>query len=88
MFQVTERAARQLKAALSKAEDVENACYRIGSKGRQVQLVVDQQRSGDTTIEHEGETLLVLDSAAGNRLYNHKLDFEEQSSRLVLLEAE
>lgn len=88
MFQITDRAARQLKAALSKAEDAENACFRIGVKDNQVKLVVDQQRPGDTAIEHEGETLLVLDSAAGSLLYNRKLDFEEHVSGLVLKEAE
>ena len=88
MFQVTERAARQLKAALSKAENTENACFRIGLKDKQVQLVLDEERPGDTTIEHEGETLLVLDSTTGNRLSNRKLDFAEQSSNLVLKEAE
>jgi Fe-S cluster assembly iron-binding protein IscA len=88
MFQITERAARRLKAALSKAEDAENACFRVGVKDRAVELVVDQQRPGDTTIEHEGEALLVLDPMAGDRLYNRKLDLEEQTSNLVLREVE
>ena len=88
MFQITERVARRLRAALSKAGAAENACFRVGVKGDQVEIVVDQERPGDATIEHEGETLLVLDSTAGNRLDNRKLDFEGQSSDLVLKEAE
>ena len=51
------------------------------------QLVVDQERPGDTTIEHEGETLVVLDPTAGNLLYNRELDFDNESSGLVLKEA-
>jgi Fe-S cluster assembly iron-binding protein IscA len=87
MFQITERAARQLKTALSKAEDPEGACFRVGVTNNQVKLVVDQERPGDTTIEHEGETLIVLDPAAGNVLHNRELDFDDGASGLVLKEA-
>jgi Fe-S cluster assembly iron-binding protein IscA len=87
MFKVTDRAAQQLKTALSKAEDTENACFRMGIVDNKVQLVVDQQRPGDTAIEHEGETLVVLDPGAGNALYNRELDFDNEASGLVLKEA-
>lgn len=87
MFQVTDRAAQQPKTAFSKAEGTENACFRIGVADNQVKLVVDQERPGDTTIEHEGETLVVLDPKAGNLLYNRELDFDNESSGLALKEA-
>jgi Fe-S cluster assembly iron-binding protein IscA len=87
MFQVTDRAAQQLKTALTKAEDTESACFRIGVADNEVQLVVDQERPGDTTIEHEGKTLVVLDPTAGNLLSNRELDFDNEASGLVLKEA-
>ena len=88
MFQITDRAAQQLKVALEKTDNAENACFRVGVTDSQVQMVIDQERPGDTAIAYEGETLLVLDSAAESCLSNRQLDFEEQSSRLVLVEAE
>jgi Fe-S cluster assembly iron-binding protein IscA len=86
MFKITKRAARQLKTALSKAEDPEGTCFRIGVADSQVKLVVDQERPGDTTIEHEGKILVVIDPAAGNVLSNRKLDFDDGASGLVLKE--
>ncbi len=84
MFQITDRAAQHLKAALSRAEETESALFRIRVAGNEVQLVVDCQRPGDTTIEHEGEALVVLDPNAVNLLHNRELDFQEAASGLVL----
>ena len=87
MFKVTDRAAQQLKTALSKAEDTESACFRIGVADSKVQLTVDEERPGDTAITHEKETLVVLDPTAGKLLYDRELDFDNEASGLVLKEA-
>jgi hypothetical protein len=87
MFRITDRAARELKTALSKAGYPDSACFRIGIANNEVRLVVDQERSGDATIEHEGETLVVFDTTAGDVLCSRELDFDGESSGLVLSEA-
>ncbi len=87
MFQITDQAAEQLKTAFSKMDTPENACLRIGVVENQVQLAVDEERSGDTTIDYQGSTLAVLDSVASNALSNRELDFDGQSSQLILKEA-
>ena len=88
MLQITDRAARQLKAVLSEADCADNACFRLGVKDNRLQIVIDQERPGDTPIGFEGETLAVVDPKAASRFFNRKLDFKEQSSSLVLVEAE
>jgi hypothetical protein len=88
MFRITDRVARQLKAALSKANDPESDCFRMVVAHKRLHMMVDQERPGDRTIEHEGEALVVLDAAAGNLLCNRKLDFEEEATGLVLKKAE
>jgi Fe-S cluster assembly iron-binding protein IscA len=87
MFRITDRAAERLKTALSKA-DTGGAYLRIRVGDNKLQLIVDQERPGDMTIEHEGKTLAVLDPTAVNLLYNRELDFDKKSSGLVLKEAE
>jgi len=87
MFQITDRAAEQLKHALSNSESPEGACFRVGIAENKAQLVLDQERPGDTAIDYEGETLVVLDPAAGNALYDRQMDFDAESSSMVLQEA-
>jgi len=87
MFQITDRAATQLKTVLSETQITEGACFRVGVVDNEVRFVLDQQRDGDTNIEHEGEIVLVLDHQSGELLRNHKLDIDKESSGLVLREA-
>jgi len=87
MFQITNSAAEQLKMAIDSSEN-DNTCFRIGVTGDKVQMVVDQERPGDTALEHEGTTVLVMDAVAKERLDDQKLDFESDSSSLVLKKAE
>jgi Fe-S cluster assembly iron-binding protein IscA len=87
MFRITDQAAEQLKAAFSKTETPENACLRIGVVENQVQLAVDEQRDGDTTIDYQGDTLVVIDPIASNALADRELDFDANASQLVLKEA-
>ena len=86
MLQITNRAARQLKAALSKASDERSACFRVGIADSKVQVVVDEERPGDTTIDHEGETLVVVDPTARNFLSDYELDFDDSAKQLTLNE--
>ena len=88
MFQITDRAARVLQTALSKADVPESACYRIRVADNKVRVLVDEERPGDATVEHEGELLVVVDPAAGNLLYDRILDFGNNTFGLVLKEAE
>ena len=88
MFQITDRAAQALKAALSKSDVPESACFRIGVSNNKVKFSVDEERPGDATVKHKGELLVVLDPAAGNLLYDRILDFGDKTPGLVLKEAE
>jgi len=86
MFRVSDRAARQLKAALSESNKPPKACYRVTVGEDNAAIVVDERRPGDAVIKHEGKALVVLDPTAVNKLEDCELDFEDQG--LILRDAD
>jgi Fe-S cluster assembly iron-binding protein IscA len=84
MFQITDSAARTLKTTLSNVSDVERPRFRLGFVDGSVRLAVDQERPGDTTVEHKGEALIVMDPSTSHKLSGLELDYDEDGSQLVL----
>ncbi len=84
MFQITDAAAQTLKATLLEVREVDEPRFRLGIIDGSVKLAIDRERPGDTTVEHEGETLIVTDKPTLDRLNGRELDYEEDASRLVL----
>jgi hypothetical protein len=84
MFQLKENAARTLKAALDNTEGSQDACFRIGTAEGQLKIGLDEQREGDTTFEHDGQVVLVLDSVTSERLVDRELDVDNATSQLVI----
>ncbi|MBN2294616.1 MAG: hypothetical protein JXM70_19455 [Pirellulales bacterium] len=83
MLQITNKAAAHLKSALSELDFEEGACFRIGVAEEEVKLVVDQQRPGDSTIEHEHDVLVVIDPVSSDILDKFTIDFNETTKQLV-----
>ena len=83
MLQITDRAAQRLKTTLSELELDENACFRLGVTQEGVKIVIDQERPGDTTVNYEGEVLLVMDPASADRFYGRTMDYDEEAAQLV-----
>jgi hypothetical protein len=88
MLSVTQSAGRKLKALLSKTVALDEPRIRVGSSKEGVKLAVDRERPGDTTIKHDGESIIVMDTATSDRLYDFKLDVDEGTNRLILKQNE
>lgn len=86
MFQVTERAGEQLKRIISQQNMEENACLRIGATEEGLRMIVDQERLGDKWVEHDGESLLLMDSATADRLCGRRMDYDETTEQMVSLD--
>ena len=84
MLEVTNNAAKELKTALLNCRATENDRFRVLVKENCLQMMRDEERPGDVTVEHEGEVLLVMDPATADRLSGHKIEYDEAVSRLVL----
>jgi Fe-S cluster assembly iron-binding protein IscA len=88
MLSITQPAARKLKALLSKTVTLEEPRIRVALNREGIKLVVDRERPGDTTIKHDGESIIVMDTATSDRLYDFKLDVDEGTNRLILKQNE
>jgi Fe-S cluster assembly iron-binding protein IscA len=83
MLQLTDKAAVRLKAALSELEVDEGSCFRLGMTQEGVKIVIDQERPGDSTIEHDQEVLVVIHGASADQFEGRTMDFNEESDQLV-----
>jgi hypothetical protein len=88
MLQITETAARTLKGILSKVTDLEHPCIRFRVTEEGVKIAVDRERPGDTTIKHNGESLIVMNTVTSDRLYDRRLDVEKGRTGLILKQNE
>jgi Fe-S cluster assembly iron-binding protein IscA len=84
MLQITDSAARTLKHALLNVTEVEDPRFRVGIVEGSVKMAIDQERAGDTIVVHEGEALIVMDTATSDRLHGRQLDLDDETSGLVL----
>jgi Fe-S cluster assembly iron-binding protein IscA len=87
MFTVTEAAGAYLTQLLDKSTIADDAAVRIvPSTQGDLRLRLDTLRSDDTMFEHEGRTVLVIDTQIAQRLVESTLDVEdaEEGFKFVL----
>jgi Fe-S cluster assembly iron-binding protein IscA len=82
MLEITDRAARRLRTAISRSS---GSCLRVFVRENCLEVVPDEQRPDDVTLEHEDEVLLVMDQGTADGLSGHKLDYDDEVSRLVFI---
>jgi Fe-S cluster assembly iron-binding protein IscA len=87
MLTITEAAGIYLTQILNDAEPPEDATIRIipGQTGK-LALQFDSTRPGDTTFDHNGKTVLILDEQVAQTLVNSTLDVQQadKGAKLVL----
>jgi hypothetical protein len=74
MMSITEAAVAQLDRVRASAKVPEETCFRIAEEEGDFNLLWDRARPGDTTLSHNGRTILVLDSEVAPRLDDKMLD--------------
>ena len=83
MLIVTEAATALLAQMLDEQNVPDGTAVRFRLEGEGIALEQGAAEPGDTTFEHEGRTVLVLDELAAEVLSGGKLDAE--SDKLTLL---
>lgn len=82
MLNVTQAATERLAEILESRETEEGTAVRFVHDGQSVGLREDNKREGDQEFEHDGRTVLLLDSQMSDLLANHTLDVD--GSQLML----
>jgi len=77
MLTVTEAASAHLAELLEQQDVPEDIAIRFICEQEGVALRPDNQREGDTTFQHEGRTVLLLDAQASELLAGNTLDVED-----------
>lgn len=88
MIRTTDSARQELKRLLQTQTDEAGACLRLTSdEGGQLTLIVDVEREGDESIEHEGSRVLVYGKDLADELKETTIDVENtmDGPRLVVL---
>jgi Fe-S cluster assembly iron-binding protein IscA len=88
MLTITERAAQELRASLSKADAGEDACFRVSAvSGDKLCMFVGRELAGDILLQHDGKTLLAMDPLDAGTLHGRRLDYEDEAAGLALSDA-
>ncbi len=87
MFTVTEPALANIGRVLSEKNAPDNAAVRLKQESDGVRIRLDSPKSGDTTFNHGGKTVLVLDEKVSKSLADRKLDVLDNGTgpRLTLV---
>jgi Fe-S cluster assembly iron-binding protein IscA len=90
MLTLTEAAGAHLAELLDDRQCPEGVAVRFVCEEAGVSVVLDDQKPGDSTLEHEGRTVLILDENAAQHLDGETVDVEqtESGSQLVLAKKE
>lgn len=84
MLEITDTAAEQLRAAIPESGASERR-LRVLLRENCLEVIPDEPRPGDVTLDHEDEALLVMDRETADRLSGHKLVYDEKVARLVFV---
>jgi len=85
MLEVTGSAAERLRTARGEIGQAGRDCLRVLLRENCLEVIPDEAKAEDIAVEHDGEVLLVMDRDTADRLSGHKLDYDEQVSRLVFI---
>ena len=86
MFTITDAAGEHLTTLLDNANAPQETAIRFILAGNSVKSVMDSARPGDTTLEHENRTVLLLDAEVSQALAASTLDVQstDDGKSLVL----
>jgi hypothetical protein len=89
MLTVTESAGAHLARVLVKANAADEKAVRFVSEEDRLVPKLDTKRPGDMAFDHDGKTVLVLDTGIADTLANRTLDVTDTHAgpRLYLREA-
>ena len=79
MLTITEAAGARLAEILDQRDAPDEIAVRLVYDGQNLAMQADSSRPGDETFEHEGRTVLVLDSELSRLLAEQTLDAEGES---------
>jgi hypothetical protein len=82
MFTVSEAAGAMLAQLLTSQKAPEDTAIRLVSEGAGIAMVPDTKGEGDTALDHEGRTILLLDDQMSALLTEVALDVVDE--KLVL----
>lgn len=82
MLTVTEAASAHLARMIKRQNGPENIALRIVYEGQSAALRQDSDRTGDTTFQHAGRTVLLLDAQVSELLAEDTLDLEGTKLKL------
>lgn len=86
MLRVSDAAASILRRNIERAHHVDTPRIRLGVVGDDVKMAIDRERPGDTTVGHRGQSLIVMDTVTSQRLARRRLDVDDVTRRLFLVE--
>ena len=85
MLQITDDAATWMRSALSDEDQDDNRCFRIIVTATGVQLMRGEERPHDVVAyTHDDKVVLVLDTATAEYLKDHGVDYDANTSELVV----
>jgi Fe-S cluster assembly iron-binding protein IscA len=76
MLTVTEAAGGYLSSWLERANATDDTAVRLFVEPKGLAAALDTERPGDTTIEHAGRRVLLLDEEASQALSERTLDVQ------------
>jgi len=87
MLEMTPTAGEFLHAVLERVQAPTKVAIRLEIDGDVLTSRIDEPRPGDTTLEHEGRNVLVLDERVAELLDGITIDVQpgEQGDSLVLM---
>lgn len=87
MLQVTDAATEHLNKLLGDSGAPDEAAIRVVVEERGLTLRLDNVRPGDSSFEHDGKTVLVLDEQVSQMLDDKTMDIEEtgEGPRLAIV---
>ena len=90
MLKMTEAAGEQIVALLDRAQAPEGVAIRFVVDGDAFALDLDEPHEGDTTFDHKGRTVLVLENRVAEMLQNSTLDLKASAEgpQLALVPSE
>ncbi len=77
MLAVTEGAREALKTILDSTETQPEQSLRLVEEEGKYQLTLDAEQEGDQVVEHEGETVLLIDQEVRTELETVVLDLQD-----------
>jgi len=87
MLNLTEAAGGYLSKVLEDAQAPPDTAVRLAVEGQEISSTLDTARPGDTTYNHEGRKVLLLDDRASRVLAERTLDLQptDEGPRLGIL---